>query len=93
MENTQGEKKCECCGGTGTCSCDLGKGTCNCGSCGKDCNCPHHKAVPVFIVLIAIAFLLQAWGLVMDSTVSVIWPILLAAIGISKLMEGRCSCC
>lgn len=59
----------------------------------KNCNCPHHKAIPVFIVLIAFTFLLQAWDILSFSTVDVIWPILLAAIGLTKLGQSRCTCC
>jgi len=92
MENATEEKKCDHCGSS-SCSCAGGAGSCNCGD-GKGCNCPHHKAVPVFVILIALAFLLNAWDvLISDGALSVIWPILLAAIGFTKLNKGRCKCC
>jgi len=81
MENNEMEKKCESCG-SGACS----------GSCGS-CNCPHHKAIPVFIILIALTFLLGQWEMLAMSSVDVIWPILLGAIGVTKLMKGKCGCC
>ncbi len=74
-------KKCESCG-SGDCS----------GSCGN-CNCPHHKAIPALIILIAATFLLGAWDILSAGTVTVVWPILLGAIGITKLMKGKCTCC
>jgi len=80
MENN--ENKCESCGSAMCCA----------GDCGK-CNCPHHKAIPVFIILIAVAFLLGQWEILDASQVGIIWPILLGAIGITKLMKGRCGCC
>lgn len=66
--------------------------TCTCCA-DKECNCPHHKAIPVFVILIALAFLLQAWDLLSESAVSIIWPILVAAIGFTKLGQSRCTCC
>ncbi len=84
MENTSEEKKCE--------SCESGACSGKCGS-GEGCSCPHHKAIPVFVILIAFAFLLSAWDLLAESTVAIIWPILLAAIGFTKLTKGKCKCC
>ncbi|HSX24690.1 MAG TPA: hypothetical protein VLG69_01865 [Candidatus Andersenbacteria bacterium] len=78
MENVQGDMGKHCEG-------------CNCG--GKKCNCPHHKAVPVCIILIALTFLLGTWGVLGESAVAVIWPVLLLIIGGTKLMASKCSCC
>jgi len=71
-------------------TCEDCEGTC--GNC-KDCSCPHHRAVPAFITLIALAFLLNAWNILSDASVAIIWPVLLGAIGVTKLMKGRCGCC
>ena len=85
MENGQENmgKKCENCGSM---SCG--------GSCGKKgCNCPHHKVMPIGIILIALTFLLGTWGIFNEGTVAVIWPVLLLIIGVTKLMGQKCSCC
>lgn len=81
MENSTTETKCEHCG-SGTCQ----------GNCG-DCTCPHHRAIPVFIILIAAVLLLGQWEVLTESTVGIVWPILLGAIGVTKFMERNCSCC
>lgn len=60
---------------------------------GKMCKCPHHKAVPLFIVLIGLVFLLRALGTISMSAADVAWPILLMAIGLQKMMGGMCKCC
>ena len=62
-----------------------------CGSGG--CACPHHKMVPLCITLIGLLFLLQAYGTVSASFVSVAWPILLILIGLQKMFKGMCKCC
>ena len=60
---------------------------------GKKCGCPHHKMVPLFIVLIGVTFLLQAGGYIGAEMVAVIWPVLLILIGLMKMMNGACKCC
>ena len=87
MENAQEDmNKCE------GCDCKSCPGGSEC--CGqKRCNCPHHKAIPVCIMLIAITFLLGAWGILSEGAVSVIWPVLLLVIGGTKLMKNKCTCC
>ncbi|MCE9642774.1 MAG: hypothetical protein K8Q97_00460 [Candidatus Andersenbacteria bacterium] len=45
------------------------------------------------IILIALTFLLGVWGVLSESAVSIIWPVLLAGIGFTKLMKGKCKCC
>jgi hypothetical protein len=81
MDTSSTEKKCESCG-LESCS----------GNCGV-CNCSHHKAIPVFIILIAITFLCGQWGIIAPETVDVVWPVLLGAIGVTKLMRRACKCC
>ncbi|MCX6714363.1 MAG: DUF5668 domain-containing protein [Candidatus Uhrbacteria bacterium] len=57
------------------------------------CPCPHHKAVPLFITLIGLAFLLKALGYMSAGTVDIAWPILLVLVGLQKMMGGACKCC
>jgi hypothetical protein len=58
---------------------------------GMMCNCPHHQVVPMLIVLIGADFLAGAVGVLSGMFVSITWPILLALIGIVKMV--RCNCC
>lgn len=60
-----------------------------CGSCG--CGC--HKVVPISIILIGLAFLLQAFDVLSASVVSIAWPILVIIIGGMKLASRACKCC
>lgn len=59
------------------------------------CKCPHHKVVPVLVVLFGVTFLLGAWGTLSWGTVNVVWPILVILAGLIKIGEksGMCKCC
>ncbi len=57
------------------------------------CRCPHHKMVPLGIVLIGLVFLLQALNVLAASTAAVAWPVILILIGLQKMMGGMCKCC
>jgi uncharacterized membrane protein len=57
------------------------------------CNCPHHKIVPVVIILIGLTFLLGTLGILTMWAVSVIWPVLLMVVGGVKLGSRKCKCC
>ena len=57
------------------------------------CSCAHHKAVPVFIVLIGLAFLLRSLGVLTADFVAMAWPVLVILIGLQKMMGGMCKCC
>ena len=59
----------------------------------KTCGCPHHKVVPMSIVLLGAIFLLGALNVLTPGTVSIIWPVVVIAIGLTKLMAGNCKCC
>ena len=64
--------------------------------CAKNsCKCPHHKTVPVLIMLIGLDFLLGTMGVVTAGFVSITWPIIVIAIGAMKFMNksGMCKCC
>ena len=58
---------------------------------GKLCKCPHHKVIPIMIILIGLDFLLGAVNVLTMSFVNVSWPILLMIIGATRL--GGCKCC
>lgn len=60
---------------------------------GPACKCVHHQMVPLFIVLIGLTFLLQAFGVLSDYFVSLAWPILLILIGLQKMFGRMCKCC
>ncbi len=60
---------------------------------GMTCRCPHHKLVPLYIVLIGLAFLLRAFGVLSVSFVAYAWPVLLILIGVQKMCKGMCKCC
>lgn len=60
---------------------------------GGMCGCPHHKLVPLIIVIIGGAFLLQTLGVLTAATVSMVWPVGLILIGLVKLGGGMCGCC
>ena len=55
------------------------------------CKCPHHKVVPVALILIGLGFLLQSLNILTASFVGLVWPILVIIIGFVKL--GGCKCC
>jgi hypothetical protein len=56
------------------------------------CRCGHHKVVPVLVILIGIAFLLGALGVLTAGFVGLAWPIGLILIGAVKLGSGGCKC-
>ena len=57
------------------------------------CKCPHHKIIPVLIIVFALVFLLGALDVVSSRFVSISWPILLGLAGVFKLVERKCTCC
>ena len=57
----------------------------------KVCKCMHHKLLPWGLVLIGLSFLLMQLNILSAYYVGIIWPILLIAIGVEKLM--KCNCC
>ena len=60
---------------------------------GNVCRCPHHKVVPLTIVLFGVTFLLSALGTISCETRNIIWPILVIIGGGTKLFSGSCKCC
>ena len=63
------------------------------GAKGDSCQCPHHKMIPLFIVLIGLLFLIKAFGAFDAQTVAILWPLLLILIGLQKMFGSACSCC
>ena len=57
--------------------------------CGPGCRCAHHTVGAVAIILIGVAFLLEALNVLTVSATSIIWPILLIIAAAGKL----CKCC
>ena len=60
---------------------------------GNVCKCPHHKVVPLMIVLFGLTFFLSALGTITGETRNIIWPIVVIIAGGTKLFEGSCKCC
>lgn len=60
---------------------------------GNACKCPHHKIVPLLILLFGLDFLFGALGWLSPEFVNVSWPVLVALAGLMKLTEGKCKCC
>lgn len=57
------------------------------------CSCPHHKTVPILLVIFGLVFLLGQWGVLSSGAVSTLWPIIVIAAGLFKLTERWCKCC
>lgn len=55
------------------------------------CKCPHHKAMPLGLVIIGLVFLLGYMGILSGVVVMYTWPVVLILIGLSKM--GWCKCC
>lgn len=60
---------------------------------GCHCKCPHHKIVPVLVVLFGALFWAGNWGWVSMATVQTWWPVLVTAAGATKLGSRCCKCC
>jgi hypothetical protein len=58
---------------------------------GMTCKCPHHKIMPILVILFGLDFLLFATGTLSGMFVSVSWPILVIIAGCMKLF--KCGCC
>lgn len=60
---------------------------------GNVCRCPHHKVVPMMIFVFGLLFLLSALKVVSAEMVNIVWPVLVMAGGLMKMMQGKCKCC
>lgn len=57
------------------------------------CRCVHHKTIPILIVVFGVLFLLGALEVISVRIVSIVWPLLVIAGGLQKMMQGKCKCC
>ena len=59
------------------------------------CRCPHHKVMPILVILFGLTFLLGNWGTFSWGTVAMVWPILVIIAGAMKWADksGMCKCC
>lgn len=55
----------------------------------SSCKCGHHWVGPIAVILIGVAFLLEAFGVWGSSVTAIVWPILLIIAAAGKL----CRCC
>ncbi|MDO8664925.1 MAG: DUF5668 domain-containing protein [Candidatus Liptonbacteria bacterium] len=61
---------------------------------GKKCGCPHHKVVPLLLVLTGATVLAGNFGWLSAEIVNWTWPTLVLVVGVFKLTEGNmCKCC
>jgi hypothetical protein len=56
------------------------------------CACPHHKIIPIVIILIGLVFLLEAMGVLGTVAANILWPLLIIVYGIVKWIGGSCKC-
>lgn len=59
----------------------------------KKCGCPCHKVPGLFIVLIGVAILLSALGVVSGKTGGITVGVLVILFGLNKMCSGMCKCC
>ena len=59
----------------------------------KKCGCMHHKMVPALVVVFGSLFLLNAYGMLADATLMIMWPLVVIIAGIGKMFSSACSCC
>ncbi|MBI2644811.1 hypothetical protein HYW94_01370 [Candidatus Uhrbacteria bacterium] len=59
----------------------------------KSCGCPHHKMMPLFIVLFGLVFLLKTLNVITPEVLDVAWPVIVILAGLFKMTKGMCKCC
>lgn len=57
------------------------------------CSCPHHKMLPLFVVVFGLVFLLGDLNVLTQAAVTWTWPVLVILAGLTKMMGGGCKCC
>ena len=59
----------------------------------KVCNCPHHKVVPIMIIIIGLVILVGAFSMLTFQWASILIGVALIVIGGTKLGSRSCKCC
>ncbi len=59
----------------------------------KVCGCPHHKMSAIFLTLFGLVFLLGAFDVLSAKVVSIAWPLIIIAAGLTKGTAHKCTCC
>ncbi len=57
------------------------------------CVCPCHKTTGVLVILVGLALLLGALGVLSAHLVSLAWPVLIILIGLKMVLGNICKCC
>ena len=57
------------------------------------CKCPHHSMLPLLVIAFGAVFLLGQWNILTMAAVNTLWPLIVIAVGIMKLMGKKCKCC
>lgn len=60
---------------------------------GNVCRCPHHSMLGVFVTLFGLLFLAGNLDWVGENVVSIGWPLIVLAAGLTKLVSPKCTCC
>ena len=60
---------------------------------GQKCKCPHHKMLPIFVIVFGLTYLLRNLGILTVPVADVILPVIIILIGAQWMMKGACKCC
>jgi len=60
---------------------------------GKVCNCPHHKVIPIIVLLIGLVVLLSAFNIWSGQVETILIGVLILIVGFVKLKSASCKCC
>ena len=59
---------------------------------GMACKCPHHKVIPILVIILGLEFLFAELNVLTWAFVNVTWPILIIIAGVVKLNSSNCNC-
>ncbi|MBI3442926.1 MAG: hypothetical protein HY007_04105 [Candidatus Sungbacteria bacterium] len=57
------------------------------------CGCMCHKMLSLLVAVFGLVFLLGNLSILTQGAVMVIWPVLVIAAGLTKMMKSKCTCC